>query len=61
MSVDRAGTIPVEVSENVLPVLDVSPKPLELVESDAPTSVSVEYIHEHLDRIKIKLRPVAVD
>ena len=30
MSIDRAGTVPVEVPKHILPLFDVSPKPLEL-------------------------------
>ena len=33
MSVDRAGTIPVEVSKNILPIFDVSPKALEFYDT----------------------------
>jgi len=61
VSVDRTGVVPVEVSKNALPVLDVSPKPLELIEPDSPTTVGVENVHEHLDRIKVKLRQVSIN
>jgi len=61
VSVDGTGMILVEVFEYILPVFDVSPEPLELIETNRPTTVSVEDIHEHLDCVKIKFRPVSVN
>jgi len=58
---DGTGTILVEVSEYPLPVFDVSPKSLELIETNRPTAVCVEDGHEHLHCIKIKSRPISVN
>lgn len=61
MSVDRTGMISVEMSENVLPIFDVSPKPLEFIETNGSAPIGIENVHEHLDSIKIELCPVSIN
>jgi hypothetical protein len=39
VSVNRTGLVPIEVPKNALPVLDVSPKPLELYEVQISTRI----------------------
>jgi len=60
-SVNGAGVVSIKVFEDTLPILDITPETRKLVEANGARTISVEDAHEHLDGIKVKWCPVAVD
>lgn len=53
--------ISVKVPEDALPFGDIFPQTGELLKADGTTTIDIENVHQHLDRIKIKFGPISID